>query len=77
MQREVMELRASEAKLPEVRRWALPDTVDRLAKALPERDEAARIGGDPPLAMAAESYRIVTHPAVGYCVRTDSGGLPL
>lgn len=74
VQREVMGLRASEAKLPKVRQRARADTADRLVKALPEGDEAERIGGDPPWAMAAESYRIVTHPAVGYCVRTEPDG---
>lgn len=74
LQREVMGLTAGETKLRRMRRRARAETAERLAKALPEKDRADTIGDTLPWRMAAESYRIVTHPTVGYCFRqTDDG----
>lgn len=69
-----MGLRASETKLPKLGRRARAETADRLAKALPEGDDADRIGDAAPWAMAAESYRIATHPAARYWVRVEPDG---
>ena len=69
VQREAMGLTAGETKLARTVDRAREATADRLARALPDGERADRIGSAPPWRMAAESYRIVTHPAVGYCVR--------
>ena len=71
VQRGVMQLSAGESRLDGVRARARRRTADRLQRAMPDLGDRDGPAFDPPWAMAAESFSVVTEPAVGYCFRDE------
>ena len=74
VQRGVMGLSAGESRLEGMRKRARRRTAERLTRFLTDADAALEGADRPPWVWAAESYQLVTHPAVGYCVRDAPDG---